>query len=439
MKKITLIPILVLLLTACKKDLQVVDLTDSAFIKTHELQVNAEEDITITGEKISGNPTEFGFVYNTMGTSPFLGTSQVLFAQDGASPNLFTHTLTAFYPDAEYTIRAYGVIDGQVYYGKTVRYKTAARGSWKRLNNFPGPARRFPISFTVNGKGYVGCGAGETGYLKDMWEYDPATDAWTQITDYPGEAMHSGFSFVIGNKAYVGGGGSHGGPPYNIYFGYITSFEFDPVTKNWTQLDDLPLGISGSPAMFGCFAFSVGGYGFVGGGSISLQQRNFGVFKFDPATKTWEGYSGGPKDYKNDALYTHYGTAFAIGNTAYVGTGFHESDFDEKLNYFFSWNYQTKEWTNKSPAPGPNVAFGISTVNSGVAYFGFGDPSNDIYQYNPANAGYGWRQVSKNPDYYGNKGGICFTIGNKTYVGLGEPVLPTLHEPNRIYEFTHTR
>lgn len=442
MKKITLIPVLLLLLTACKKDLQDVNITDSEFITTKDFQVNAEEELTLKGEVVSGNVTEYGFVVNYSGRSPFVGSDEKVGSQTGTSPfsGSFTARFTAFYPDFTYAIRAYGIINGQVYYGKTVRYTSPARGSWKRMRDFPGAARKFPVSFAVNGKGYVGCGYGPAGNLKDMWEYDPATDTWTQVADYPGDAMHAGFSFVIGNKAYVGGGGSYDAPPYNTHSGFLSFYEFDAITKNWTKLDDVPIGAYPySPGLFGCFAFAVGGQGFVGGGSISLQTRNFGLYKFDPSTKTWEAYASGPKDYKGDALYIHYGAAFVLGDLAFIGTGYNTSDFDDKTNGFWQWNYMTKEWKTLGPVPGPQIAFGVGTTNNAAGLLGSGDASNDFFQYKVLITGNFWKQVSHNPDNYGSKGGICFTIDNKTYIGLGEPILPALHEPNRIYEYTHTR
>lgn len=443
MKNLILIPILLLLLTACKKELAVENITDSDYIKTNDLQVINEDDLVLHGEVISGNVTEYGFVVNMSGRSPFVNSDDKVSVNVSGAPNFYrgaySANFDAFYPDLTYAIRAYGIIDGQVYYGKTVKYTSRPRGSWKRLNNFPGLSRKFPVSFAVNGKGYMGCGNGATGNLNDMWEYDPATDTWTQIGNYPGVPTNSGFSFVIGNKAYVGGG-SNGTPPFGNHTAYSSFYEFDPVTKNWTRLADIPYAFPyNSPGMYGVFAFSVGGFGFMGGGAANGQSKNGYIFKFDPVTNNWEEYSLLPVNYRNEVIYFHYGAAFVVDNLAYVGTGFSEFSFNTKFNSFYSWNYQTKEWKYIIEMPGPKIAFGVGTANSGAGYMGTGDASNDMYQFKPSLTGSLWKQVNHNSDHYGCKGGICFTIGNKTYIGLGDPVLPGLHEPNRVYEFTHTR
>jgi hypothetical protein len=446
MRNTILISILLLLLTACKKELTVEHITDSKYIKTNDLQVINQDELVLSGEAVSGNVTEYGFVVDGTGRSPFISTggSNKISVNMAYAPNYFHGTFPghfdAIYPDATYAIRAYGIIDGQAYYGKTVKHTSGPRGSWKRLNNFPGPLRTFPVSFAVNGKGYVGCGAGAGGNLNDMWEYDPATDTWTQITSYPGAPMNSGFSFVIGNKAYVGGGAIAGGPPYNNYLASSSFYEFDPVTRNWTRKADIPYAFPyDDPGIYGSFAFSVGGFGFAGGGASDLQQKNGAIFKYDPGANYWEEYSLLPKNYRNEIIYFHYGAAFVLDNLAYVGTGFSEFSSTTKNNTFYSWDYQTKEWKYIIEMPGPKIAFGIGTANSGAGYMGSGDPSNDLYQFKPLSSGSVWKQVSHNADHYGTKGGVCFTIGNKTYMGLGDPVLPTLHEPNRLYEFTHTR
>src|SRR4029079_12287981 len=101
------------------------------------------------------NVTEYGFVVSREGKSPFVSSDEKvsvnIVGTQGPFHGTFTGNLDAMYPDITYAIRAYGIIDGQTYYGKTVRYTTQPRGTWKRMKNFPGPSRRFAVSFAVNG------------------------------------------------------------------------------------------------------------------------------------------------------------------------------------------------------------------------------------------------------------------------------------------------
>ena len=48
--------------------------------------------------------------------------------------------------------------------------------SWTARQSLPGVGRVDPISFSLNNKGYIGCGRDENdNYLKDFYEYTPAT------------------------------------------------------------------------------------------------------------------------------------------------------------------------------------------------------------------------------------------------------------------------
>ena len=55
--------------------------------------------------------------------------------------------------------------------------------------NGSGLARGSASAFTINQKGYVCLGQGETnGFFKDLWEFDPVTNVWTQKADFAGSA-----------------------------------------------------------------------------------------------------------------------------------------------------------------------------------------------------------------------------------------------------------
>src|SRR5437016_12222656 len=91
---------------------------------------------------------------------------------------------------------------------------------WTRKDDFPGLNRRGPFSFSIEGKGYIGCGFDST-YEKDFWEYDPSLNSWTQKVNYPGDTSAFGVGFSIINKGYAGLGN-------NNHF-----YEYDPSTNIW--------------------------------------------------------------------------------------------------------------------------------------------------------------------------------------------------------------
>ena len=77
-------------------------------------------------------------------------------------------------------------------------------------------ARNGAAGFAVGSKGYVTTGytvykdddpmhTGGYAYLKDTWEYDPATNEWRQMDDYPGDARINAIAFTIGNILTVVG------------------------------------------------------------------------------------------------------------------------------------------------------------------------------------------------------------------------------------------
>src|SRR4030095_14244615 len=85
-----------------------------------------------------------------------------------------------------------------------------AQDTWTQKADFGGTARYGAVGFSIGSKGYIGTGYDGT-YLKDFWEYDPATDAWSQKANFGGTARYLATGFSVGSKGYVGTGlGSSG-------------------------------------------------------------------------------------------------------------------------------------------------------------------------------------------------------------------------------------
>src|SRR5439155_15929433 len=102
-----------------------------------------------------------------------------------------------------------------------------AQDTWIQKADFGGTPRYGAVGFSIGAKGYIGTGYNGT-YLKDFWEYDPATDAWTQKANFGGTARYWATGFSIGSKGYVGTGvGSSG---------FRNDFlEYDAASNTWTQ------------------------------------------------------------------------------------------------------------------------------------------------------------------------------------------------------------
>jgi hypothetical protein len=286
----------------------------------------------------------------------------------------------------------------------------------------------------VQDKGYVGLGWSDgAAPLNDWWEYNPASGAWTRLPDFPGEARSAAFQFAIGDKVYVGGGTRFQPGVEYITLGYNDVYEYTTTTRTWRRVADFPQTSSNGQGVIGAYHFSAGGLGFVGGGRDNYNLL-YSLYRYDPAADQWSWEAAHPLNYQRELYPVLYGASFAIGDLGYMGMGFTTLRGGEISDRFFSYDYRTKKWQELWFSGRP-VAHPFSASNSGTGLVGFGYQTQEIWQYVGGNL---WKQVSRCPDDFLNKGGIAFTIGTKTYIGLGVPGLSTLNN-RALYEYTHTR
>jgi N-acetylneuraminic acid mutarotase len=426
-----------ILFLRCEKKAELENMMESSLVVMDAPTMNGNEFLQLSATTVN-SVKEYGFVYNYDGSGPLINTNskQISFAGSQLpASGKFEALLDGSVPDVEYAIRAYALFpDDRIFYSKTYRYKSPARGTWKKLNGFPGEARSYAVSFASQNKGYVGLGSGiSSGSLKDFWEFDPGTAQWTKLPDFPGEARSGAFQFSIGDKVYVGGGAKYYPATQYVYDAYNDFYEFTPATKSWRKLADFPKFTSDGWGIFGSYSFSIGNFGFVGGGR-DLYNAFYGIMKYDPSTDVWTIETSHPKDHTGLLYAIVFGASFVRNDTLYVGTGIPDFRRGETTERFFSYDLNQKKW-NIEWFPGLRRAYAFGITNSNTGLVGFGYQTQEIWQF----TGNGrWKMVSRCPDSYLNKGGIAFTIGNKTYVGLGTPGLDFL-SPNAIYEYTHTR
>jgi hypothetical protein len=82
-----------------------------------------------------------------------------------------------------------------------------------------GIMRARSISFTANGKAYVGTGE-KGGITQDIWEYEPVNDLWVQKTSFEGTSSMDAIGFSIDNVGYITTGRS-----ISYYFDDIWAFD----------------------------------------------------------------------------------------------------------------------------------------------------------------------------------------------------------------------
>lgn len=270
----------------------------------------------------------------------------------------------------------------------------AETDTWRRLNDFPGEKRTEAVSFSINGKGYVGLGKylavepdadglnSETGFKQDFWEYNPDNDTWTQLPDFPGEGRAKSIGFVINNKGYVGCGG----------YGKRDFWEFSPSDNSWNQLADYP-----GESNWGVVGFSIESKGYVGFGYNSedyLPSTDF--WEYSPETNSWyEKQSAKIPTYYDATGTDYYATLYATG-FSFNGEGYICLD----VNSLWKYNPTSNEWTGlieRFPSVGNNrLKSKTNFVVNGKAFLGLGlnvnicgnhcqtgIPSFSIYQFIP--------------------------------------------------------
>ena len=66
-------------------------------------------------------------------------------------------------------------------------FSQPANAGWQPVPDFGGGTREITTYFTLNNKGYAGCGRNNTGEKTDLWEFNGSS--WTQKADYPGKSF----------------------------------------------------------------------------------------------------------------------------------------------------------------------------------------------------------------------------------------------------------
>lgn len=241
-----------------------------------------------------------------------------------------------------------------------------AQNSWKKVANFKGVARENAIVFTLNGKAYIGLGNsidGGGGYektLKDFWEYDPDKNVWNQINDFPGKSRTSASCFIVNGNTYVGLGfeWNYGEYPHNDFW------KFEASTKSWSRVADFPGG-----KRYGSVSFSFESEGYIIGGVDSRYIHKKDIWSYDPSINYW-------RRKKDNIIETStYGIAFTIGNNTYIGTG--SPNFAGE-GYFYQYEPQTENWilldgyTIRAQAT-------VSTFDKKEYYF----RGNEVWEYTP--------------------------------------------------------
>jgi N-acetylneuraminic acid mutarotase len=133
------------------------------------------------------------------------------------------------------------VLDNSVYVGVGNRYGfykefykyNSITKEWSQIPDFPGGQRAEVITFSINGKGYVGMGYDLYRGYNDLWEYSPVTNTWSEKNKFPGGSRSMAITFILDSKAYVGLGSL-----YDNFSGFSDVWEYQINSDTWIRKDD---------------------------------------------------------------------------------------------------------------------------------------------------------------------------------------------------------
>lgn len=260
-----------------------------------------------------------------------------------------------------------------------------ATNKWTMKQSFPSDARANAISFSINGKIYVGLGtnynrANKVQTYTDMFEYDPATDKWTAKADFPAVGRDQSAFFTIADKGYVGTGNTDPSSASTVKSDF---WEYDPATNKWTTKADFP-----STPRCRAFGFAISNKGYLGGGEDLNVNKLSDFYEYDPATNSWSKKSPISVAVSRSRGFAFNGAGYVVGGL--LGNG------NITSNTIYKFNPTANEWTKTNDMATSDDTYkgrlyAVATVTKTKAYIGLGAYGNsdniknqkDFYEYLP--------------------------------------------------------
>jgi hypothetical protein len=217
---------------------------------------------------------------------------------------------------------------------------------------FGNSPRMDAIAFVVNGRGYVGFGAGNNGLYNDLWEYNPQTDSWMQKSNCPGIGRHSAVATNVGKSGYVGTGWG-----VNTYLN--DWWKYTPATNSWSQLANYPF------SYFGLNCASVNNRIYVSGTSSALTNAVSINYEYNPDNNTWAQKSPMPGN-------RYYSESFVINDTIFhCGGQSNPANCQSAVTYDEVWAYYppNDSWVQKSNIHLGKISNGCAASVNGYGYY----------------------------------------------------------------------
>lgn len=283
---------------------------------------------------------------------------------------------------------------------------TITHGQWVQKADVPGEARHHPLTFGLNGSGYLLAGSSNSTDLDDMYKYDVASDSWTQMDDFPGGARGFAVAATNGNKAYVGFGS---GRINSTLIRFFDLWEFDGESETWKELAPCPCTGRRHPAFL-----ATSEYIYVGMGSDSDDNQN-DWWQYEIATDTWSQKKNFPSQRRHHPFY------FQIDGVPFVGFGHGASIYND----LYSYDSDTDSWEFRSFIRGGQARVaGTQFDYNGKGYVLSGDGSThenlltgEFWEFDPDTDKFS--QIIPHPGQ-GRWAPGSFVIDNTAYIMSGE-------------------
>ncbi len=204
------------------------------------------------------------------------------------------------------------------------------QGVWVRKSDLDGPSRSYACSFTIGNSGYLFGGYGSKTSLNDLWRYDIEGNYWEKCATASiatPSARHWAISFALNGKGYI-----TTGTVKNTVTYLKDTWEYDPSTDQWKQMDDFP-----GTGRVGALGFALNGYGYVGCGRDENKNYLKDLYRFNPTAPSgsqWQiisGYSGTKRVFATTWVYNN--EAYICGGS---NNGTNADDF---------WKFDGTTWT----------------------------------------------------------------------------------------------
>jgi len=256
--------------------------------------------------------------------------------------------------------------------GTTVfgRLKEAWPAYWQALGSVI-PARHGAMMVSLNGYLWVFGGYNDSGWLDDLWRYDPGADSWTQMASAP-PARFGGAMAALNGYLWVYGG--HDGSFLNDLWRY------DPASDSWTQM------ASGPSARRMHTMDALNGYLWVFGGYDGSSAFN-DLWRYDPGADSWTQMASGPSARR-------FHTMAILNGYIWVFGGYDGSSFADL------WRYDpaSNSWTQMASSPSALRQHAMIACNGYIWVFGGYDGSNPLdyfWRYDPGADS--WVQIGSGP------------------------------------------